>query len=70
MPGKNGNGPLGNGPKTGGQRGICKQTQIDKTNQLSESTGNIVPGQGLRVGRCQGGTGKGQGKGQGRGGNR
>ena len=33
MPGMNEKGPLGNGRMTGGQRGVCKQTEKDKTDQ-------------------------------------
>ena len=38
MPGMNGKGPLGNGPLTGGQRGVCKQTGTDKTDQPQDTT--------------------------------
>lgn len=74
MPGKNGKGPLGTGPLSGGKRGSCNQDETDKIDQPQGVTGDIVPGQGRGLGRCQGGAGrgagKGQGKGQGRGGNR
>lgn len=74
MPGMNGKGPLGNGRMTGGQRGVCKQTETDKTDQPQGATVDFVPGKGRGLGRCQGGAGrgvgKGQGRGQGRGGNR
>lgn len=69
MPGMNGKGPLGNGPLTGGMRGVCNQTGIDKADQTQSQTAtvNVIPGQGRGLGRCQGGTGRGQGRGQGRG---
>ncbi len=74
MPGMNGKGPLGNGPLTGGQRGVCNQSGTDKTDQAQDATVGVVPRQGRGLGRCQGGAGrgagKGQGRGQGRGGNR
>ena len=70
MPGMNGKGPLGKGPLTGGQRGVCKQTPTDKTDQPQGTTADIVQGQGRGLGRGQGGAGRGAGKGQGRGGNR
>ena len=72
MPGMNGKGPLGNGPLTGGMRGVCNQTERDKADQTQSqpATVNAFPGPGKGLGRCRGGAGKGQGRGQGRGGNR
>jgi hypothetical protein len=71
MPGMNGKGPLGNGPLTGGQRGVCTQTGTDKTAQPQGATVGVLPRpQGQGLGRCQGGAGRGLGKGKGRGGNR
>jgi hypothetical protein len=67
MPGMNGKGPLGNGPLTGGQRGVCKQTENDKTDQPQDAAVNVVSGKGRGWGRCQGGAGRGAGKDQGRG---
>lgn len=70
MPGMNGKGPLKHGRMTGGQRGVCKQTETDKTDQPLGTTVDFAPGKGRGLGRCQGGAGRGVGKGQGRGGNR
>ena len=66
MPGMNGKGPLGNGPLSGGQGGVCNQTGTDKTTPPQDNTLDVVPGQGRGLGRCQGGPGRGAGKGQGR----
>jgi hypothetical protein len=70
MPGMKGKGPLGNGPLTGEQCGVCKQTETEKTNRPGDHTLDVVPGQGQGLGRCRGGAGRGAGKGQGKGGNR
>ncbi len=76
MPGMNGKGPLGNGPRSGGQRGVCKQTGTAKPDDQPQAVPtDAVPGQGQGqgLGRCQGSADRGQGgggKGQGRGGNR
>ena len=67
MPGLKGKGPVEKGPLTGGQRDVCRQTKTDKTNQLPDTTEDVVPDQGRGGGRCQGGSGRGFGKGQGRG---
>ncbi len=67
MPGMNGKGPQGKGPLSGGQRGVCNQTEKDKTDQPQGAPVDVVPGQGRGLGRCQGGAGRGVGKGQGRG---
>lgn len=54
MPGGNGTGPLGMGPRTGRGAGYC--------------TGNSAPGYMNAIGRCFGGWGRGgQGGGRGRG---
>ena len=83
MPGMNGKGPLGNGPRSGGQRGVCKQTGTTPPDQPQDTPTDAIPGQGQGqgqgLGRGQGGAGRcgtglgkrgGGGKGQGSGGNR
>ena len=76
MPGMNGKGPLGKGPQSGGQRGVCKQTGIAKPDQHqgppTDTISGQVPGRGQDLGQggaCRGGQ-CGGGKGQGRGGSR
>jgi hypothetical protein len=66
MPGLNGKGPLGKGPMTGGQRGICRQSSTNKAEQSQDTPMDNVQGQG----KGQGGAGRGAGKGRRRGGNR
>jgi len=75
MPGMNGKGPLGNGPRSGRQHGVCKQTGIAKPyGQPKDATTDAtqVQGQGLGHGRCSAGLGRrrGGGNGQGNGGKR
>ena len=83
MPGMNEKGPLGNGPLTGGKRGVCKRTGIANSDQPQDATTDAFPGQGQGqgqgLGRGQGGGGRcgaglgrksGGGQGQERGGNR
>lgn len=67
MPGMNRKGPLGDGPLSGGQRGVCNQPETDKTAQPQNNTMGVVLGQGRGLGPRQGGMGRGAGKGQGRG---
>ena len=64
MPGMNGKGPLGNGPQTGGQRGVCKQTGAVAPDQPPGAAVDAVPDQGQTqgLGRCQGGAGRGGGR--------
>ena len=80
MPGMNEKGPLGKGPRSGGQCGVCKQTGIASPDQFQDTPTDAVPGQGQGqgldrgqggAGRCGAGLGKrGGGKGQGSGGDR
>lgn len=57
MPGRNGTGPQGKGPVTGGGRGSCRQKRKTVADQCGGS------GQG----RGRSGAGQGRGKGMGRG---
>ena len=78
MPGMN-----GKGPRSGGQRGDCNQTEITKPDQSQETPNDAMTDQGQGQGQCgsgrcggggghgrHGGGGGGGGKGQGRCGNR
>lgn len=72
MPGMNRKGPLGNGPLTGRQQGLCRQNGSKATGQLQQQRAtdqeqNQATGQGrmTRQGLEQG-SGRGQGKGLGR----
>ncbi len=66
MPGMDRKGPLGNGPLTGGRRGVCNQTNsADSSPSPGDNSKNLQQGRGL--GRCQGGPGRGIGQGLGRG---
>jgi hypothetical protein len=63
MPGKDGTGPKGQGPMTGGRRGCCGGGNPNAGRGQGKGRG-----QGGRRGQCGGGTpGSGQGPGQGRG---
>lgn len=64
MPGRDKTGPMGQGPMTGGGRGLCGSMRINKNNIENEtdSDPNTAPGSRMfmRRGRCFGG-GRGRG---------
>lgn len=68
MPGLNKKGPLGQGPLTGGQQGICTQenetTSTGDTKTLQQPAGGRGGGAGCRR---RGGAGRGIGRGSGMG---
>lgn len=68
MPGLNQNGPLGQGPLSGGQRGICAEKKVPTT--TGENMTGPQPEAGFRGGagcRRRGGSGRGAGQGVGQG---
>ncbi len=67
MPGLNKKGPLGQGPLSGGQKGVCGQNKTvsnDENESLQQSTGDFRGGTGCRR---RGGSGRGVGQGSGMG---
>lgn len=65
MPGLNKKGPLGQGPLSGGQQGVCGQNKTvpnDENESLQQSKNDLRDGTGCRR---RGGSGRGVGRGSG-----